>query len=161
MNARAGATGGRGLRKAHAPEGERDLEPATPARSRLAYDELLANQLALGLVRNAARKSKGRPTRVSGDLADRVKSALPFSLTASQVRALEAIRADMESDGRMLRLLQGDVGSGKTVVALIAALWAVEAGRQACVMAPTEILAANTWKVSGRLARPRASKSPF
>lgn len=129
------------LRKAHAPEGERDLEPATPARSRLAYDELLANQLALGLVRNAARKSKGRPTRVSGDLADRVKSALPFSLTASQVRALEAIRADMESDGRMLRLLQGDVGSGKTVVALIAALWAVEAGRQACVMAPTEILA--------------------
>ncbi|MGE0255629.1 MAG: ATP-dependent DNA helicase RecG [Alphaproteobacteria bacterium] len=129
------------LRTAHAPEAEADLEPALPARQRLAYDELLAMQLTVALVRAEGRRRPGRPLAGDGRLRDAVVGALPFSLTGSQRRATEEIAADMASAGRMLRLLQGDVGSGKTVVALLAMLIAVEAGAQAALMAPTEILA--------------------
>ncbi|HEY9080885.1 ATP-dependent DNA helicase RecG [Magnetovibrio sp.] len=129
------------LLKAHAPDDLADLAPHAPARERLAYDELLANQLALGLVRRGMRKAKGRATLGDGDLRAKVLDALPFALTGSQSMALGEIIADMESDLRMLRLLQGDVGSGKTVVALLTMLAAIEAGHQAVLMAPTEILA--------------------
>lgn len=129
------------LHAAHHPESEDDLSPLAPARQRLAYDELLANQLALLLVRQAARKRTGRATAGSGALRQAVRAALPFALTGAQTRALAEIEADMAKPERMLRLLQGDVGSGKTVVALLTMLAAVETGAQAALMAPTEILA--------------------
>ena len=126
---------------AHRPQSEAELEPLAPARARLAYDELLANQLALSLMRAQQRRQKGRVTRGDGRLRAEIIRALPFRLTASQQRALEEVTADMASEHRMLRLLQGDVGSGKTVVALLAMTSAIEAGGQAAIMAPTEILA--------------------
>jgi len=129
------------LLAAHAPAGEAELEPAAPARRRLAYDELLANQLALALVRAQHRRVPGRAVRGDGRLRDAARKALPYTLTGAQERALEEIGRDMAGTGRMLRLLQGDVGSGKTVVALMAILAAVETGAQAALMAPTEILA--------------------
>ncbi|GJD48511.1 ATP-dependent DNA helicase RecG [Methylobacterium crusticola] len=131
------------LRAEHRPEEaaatEEDLK--TPARRRLAYDELLASQLALALVRSRMRRAPGRTNTGDGLLSRRIEAGLPFSLTGAQVRALAEIRGDMGSDRRMLRLLQGDVGSGKTAVALLAMTSAIEAGRQAALMAPTEILA--------------------
>ncbi|MEM8986664.1 MAG: ATP-dependent DNA helicase RecG [Pseudomonadota bacterium] len=129
------------LANAHNPEAQSDLSAMTPARQRLAYDELLANQLALALVR--ARR-KARPGRaLSGDGALRAKglSALPFPLTGAQDAALKEIYGDMAAASRMVRLLQGDVGSGKTAVAFLAALAAIEAGVQVALMVPTEILA--------------------
>jgi ATP-dependent DNA helicase RecG len=129
------------LRQVHAPTGDGDLEPLHPARARMAFDELLSNQLALGLVRLKARKRRGRSLSGDGALRAKVKAALPYALTGAQTRALDEIFADMASENRMLRLLQGDVGSGKTVVALLALLAAVEAGSQAAFMVPTEILA--------------------
>lgn len=125
---------------AHEPQSAADLAPDAPARARLAYDELLANQLALGLVRLRMKKRPGRPVMGDGRLRRKVEAALPFALTGAQIRALAEIDADMKASHRMLRLLQGDVGSGKTVVALLAMLNAVEAGFQAALMAPTEIL---------------------
>jgi ATP-dependent DNA helicase RecG len=127
------------LDAAHAPQSHDDLDALAPARARLAFDELLANQLALGLVRLRMRKLPGRTVKGDGRL--RAKVPLPFALTGAQAQALKEIDADMASDRRMLRLLQGDVGSGKTVVALLAMLNAVEAGFQAAMMAPTELLA--------------------
>ncbi len=129
------------LRRAHAPENESDLAAQTPDRSRLAYDELLANQLALALVRRSMKRLAGRTIQGDGVLSARVRSALPFRLTLAQERSLSEILKDMAEPSRMLRLLQGDVGSGKTVVALFAMLAAVESGAQAALMAPTEILA--------------------
>jgi len=126
---------------AHAPASEADLSPETLPRSRLAYDELLANQLALALIRAKQRRLSGRSIEGDGRLGEKVMAALPFALTASQTAALADIRRDMAAPTRMLRLLQGDVGSGKTVVAFLAMLTAVEAGHQAALMAPTEILA--------------------
>jgi len=126
---------------AHAPAGEAELDPASPARIRLAYDELLASQLAMALMRARLRKRAGRPLAVAGDLRRQALAALPFSLTGSQQQALAEIAGDMAAEHRMLRLLQGDVGSGKTVVAFLAMLDAVESGAQAALMAPTEILA--------------------
>jgi ATP-dependent DNA helicase RecG len=126
---------------AHNPTSLEDVSPNTPARRRLAYDELLANQLALGLVRAAQRRPVGRSIHGDGRLRSRVLQALPYQLTSSQHRAIDEINADMARTQRMLRLLQGDVGSGKTVVALFAMLNAVEAGVQAAMLAPTEILA--------------------
>jgi ATP-dependent DNA helicase RecG len=125
----------------HAPQTLTDLGPEAAARRRLAYDELLANQLALALVRLRQRKVPGRPLVGDGRLRRRVLAALPFRLTPSQEQAVAEILDDMARDSRMLRLLQGDVGSGKTVVAVLAMLAAVEAGVQAALMAPTEILA--------------------
>jgi ATP-dependent DNA helicase RecG len=129
------------LLAAHAPTSESDLAPTAPSRMRLAYDELLANQLALALVRAALRRVKGRAIAGDGSLRARAIAALPFALTPSQSTAVEEILADMAAETRMLRLLQGDVGSGKTVVAALAMLNAIEAGHQAAFMAPTEILA--------------------
>lgn len=129
------------LQSAHEPQSAADLAPGAPARARLAYDELLANQLALGLVRLRMKKLPGRSIVGDGRLRRKVEDALPFALTGAQVRSLAEIDADMKAPHRMLRLLQGDVGSGKTIVALLAMLNAVEAGFQAAMMAPTEILA--------------------
>jgi ATP-dependent DNA helicase RecG len=129
------------LKAAHQPESEHDLDKLAPPRQRLAYDELLASQLAISLVRNHTRVAAGRPVQGDGRLRARVLAGLPFALTGSQQAAVEEIVADMAAPQRMTRLLQGDVGSGKTIVALLAMLNAVEAGKQAALMAPTEILA--------------------
>jgi ATP-dependent DNA helicase RecG len=141
------------LRVAHAPDSEGALSPLTKARERLAYDELLANQLALALIRATQRKLPGRSVTGNGTLREKVIAALPFSLTPSQEIALGEIYADMKAPSRMLRLLQGDVGSGKTVVALLAMLSAVEAGGQAALMAPTELLARQHYASIEPLAR--------
>lgn len=129
------------LLAAHAPDDFTALDAHAPARARLAFDELLANQLALGIVRLRMRKLPGRVIEGDGKLRAKVIAALPFALTGAQGTALSEILGDMAAEHRMLRLLQGDVGSGKTVVALLAMLNAVEAGAQAAMMAPTEILA--------------------
>ncbi len=129
------------LRAAHAPAGPDDLGPNAPARRRLAYDEFFAHQLTLALARQKLRKAKGRVSRGSGELRQKVLAALPYQPTAAQRRAIEEIAADMAAPTRMNRLLQGDVGAGKTLVALMALLVAVEAGGQGALMAPTEILA--------------------
>ncbi|MDP6351104.1 MAG: ATP-dependent DNA helicase RecG [Alphaproteobacteria bacterium] len=129
------------LGAAHAPENEAALEADATARRRLAYDELLANQLALALVRAHMRRRPGRAITGDGGSRRRVRDALPFRLTGAQDRAIGEIEADMAAPARMVRLLQGDVGSGKTIVALMAMLIAVEAGAQAALMAPTELLA--------------------
>ncbi|MEO6715619.1 MAG: DEAD/DEAH box helicase, partial [Novosphingobium sp.] len=121
------------------------------ARDRLAYDELLANSLALMLVRNANRAKVGTP--LAGDGSLRAKLHLPFALTGAQRRAISEIEGDLAQAAPMLRLLQGDVGSGKTVVALEAMLIAVEARAQAALLAPTEILARQHFAtLSGMLA---------
>lgn len=135
----------------HTPESEADLKPETMPRRRLAYDELLANQLALLLMRRNMRQKPGRG--ISGDsrLRNHVIANLPYHLTRGQTRAIDEILADMAGSSRMLRLLQGDVGSGKTVVALLAMLTAVEAGAQAALMAPTAILARQHHAVLNRL----------
>ncbi|MDJ0950562.1 MAG: ATP-dependent DNA helicase RecG [Alphaproteobacteria bacterium] len=125
----------------HAPEGRGALDPLGPDRARLAYDELLASQLAIALVRAQQRRLPGRSIMGDGRLSKRIEAALPFRLTGAQERSRAEITADMAAERRMLRLLQGDVGSGKTVVALLAMATAVEAGGQAALMAPTEILA--------------------
>ena len=129
------------LKAAHAPASAADLLPTVPARQRLAFDELLANQLAIALVRAHQKRLPGRALGAAGRLRREVAAALPFALTCGQERALAEIVADMAAPSRMLRLLQGDVGSGKTVVALLAMLDAVEVGAQAALMAPTELLA--------------------
>ncbi len=129
------------VRTVHAPDTQEDLDPCAPARERLAYDELLANQLALMLVRQRMTHSAGRVIEGTGVLSKEILASLPFALTGAQTRSLEEIRADMASPNRMMRLLQGDVGSGKTVVACLAMATAVEAGAQAALMAPTDILA--------------------
>ena len=142
------------LTLAHAPAGEDDLSPLQPARQRLAYDELLANQLAIALVRAHTRRLPGRSLVGDGQLRRKVESALPFRLTTAQLQALAEIFADMAAPHRMSRLLQGDVGSGKTVVALMAMLAAVECGTQAALMAPTEILCRQHLATIERLAAP-------
>lgn len=129
------------LLAAHAPVSEQELAPLAPARMRLAYDELLANQLALALMRRNLRSKPGRALKHTGALRDKAIASLPFRLTESQSAAISEISAAMQDKTRMLRLLQGDVGSGKTVVAMAALLNAVEAGGQGAFMAPTEILA--------------------
>ncbi|MDB5598971.1 MAG: ATP-dependent helicase RecG [Xanthobacteraceae bacterium] len=129
------------LRAVHHPAEPGDVLPTTTAWSRLAYDELLAGQLALALVRAHMRRPAGRASTGDGKLRARIIEALPYTLTPSQTRAVADIVADLEKPVRMLRLVQGDVGSGKTVVALMAAAAVIEAGRQAALMAPTEILA--------------------
>ena len=129
------------LGKLHAPDNDGDLSAMNPARARLAFDELLASQLAMALVRHHNRTLAGHATRGDGRLRARVLASLPFALTASQQQAVAEIEADLGREERMIRLLQGDVGSGKTLVALLAMLVCVEAGAQAALMAPTEILA--------------------
>lgn len=129
------------VRTLHNPTSGPDLSPQTPARARLAYDELLANQLSLALVRRKFRKQNGQAWNPSGALREKLESALPFKLTRAQNMAIAEIDADMKEPLRMLRLLQGDVGSGKTVVAAMAMMNVIDCGAQAAIMAPTEILA--------------------
>ena len=129
------------LLAAHNPQRLNDLSPASPARCRLAYDELLANQTALAIVRERVKKQAGREIRGNGLLRRKILEQLPFKLTPAQEKVLSEIYADQGEPFRMLRLLQGDVGSGKTIVALLAMLNAAECGCQAAIMAPTEILA--------------------
>lgn len=141
MKARGWTDFASSMRRLHVPEDAGDVSPSSLAWQRLAFDELLANQLALALVRQSFKAQRGRPVRGDGRIRARIADALPFALTASQRTALADIAADMAAPNRMLRLLQGDVGSGKTVVALMAMAIAVEAGAQAALMAPTEVLA--------------------
>ena len=129
------------LRATHAPVEEGDLLPDAAPRRRLAYDELLANQLALALTRQRLRVRPGRALVATGKLRAKALAALPFKLTQTQSDAIADIDKDMAQTSRMLRLLQGDVGSGKTVVAMMALLGAAESGAQGALMAPTELLA--------------------
>ena len=130
------------MRAVHAPQSEADLLPTSPARARLAFDELLANQLALIMVRQQAGDSApGRSFTTSGKLVGALKDSLAFDMTAAQHRAISEITADQVAPKRMLRMLQGDVGSGKPLVALAAMLTAVESGAQAALLARTEVLA--------------------
>ncbi len=142
LRAREGWPGWKGaVMAAHAPAHEADLAATAPARQRLAYDELFAHQLTLALARRVERKGKGRASVGDGSRKAKVLAALPYKMTGAQARAVAEIAEDMAAPARMNRLLQGDVGSGKTLVALLALLIAVEAGGQGVMMAPTEILA--------------------
>jgi ATP-dependent DNA helicase RecG len=140
------------LTRLHAPQELDDVLPDRPFWQRLAYDELLAGQLALALVRAQLRRPAGDRNAGDGHLRRRIIDALPYALTTSQRDAAAAIARDLAQPLRMLRLLQGDVGSGKTVVALLAAAAVTETGKQAALMAPTEILARQHLKTIAPLA---------
>ncbi|MCP5382211.1 MAG: ATP-dependent DNA helicase RecG [Kordiimonadaceae bacterium] len=127
--------------KAHHPEKKENTNANSPARLRLAYDELLANQLALEIMRRQTKKKKGRAMKGTHTLTDKFLANLPYELTGAQKNAISEIGEDMAGPSAMMRLLQGDVGSGKTVVALYSMLIAVENNAQAAIIAPTEILA--------------------
>lgn len=129
------------VQDAHTPQSLDDINATSPARTRLAYDELMAHQLTLALARASERRFPGRASVGDGGLQARVRAALPYALTAAQERSIAEVTQDMAQDIRMNRLLQGDVGAGKTLVAFMALLIAVEAGGQGVMMAPTEILA--------------------
>lgn len=129
------------LRSLHEPKTPADCAPDSPGGLRLALDSFFASQLALALVRRATLAQHGRPITGDGRLVARLVAALPYCLTGAQQRALAAIHADMAKPAAMLHLLQGDVGSGKTVVAMLAMARAIEGGRQAALMAPTDLLA--------------------
>jgi ATP-dependent DNA helicase RecG len=140
------------LSRVHVPVELTDILPDGPFWSRLAFDELLAGQLALALIRAQLRRPAGDRNAGDGHLRNKIIDALPYALTASQQKAVAAITDDLRQPVRMLRLLQGDVGSGKTVVALLAAAAVIEAGKQAALMAPTEILARQHIKTIAPLA---------
>jgi ATP-dependent DNA helicase RecG len=136
------------LRAVHCPT---DAVPDRRMRARLAYDEFLAGQVALAVIRGRVRARPGRPLVGDSRLRDIALARFGHQPTESQAKALREIDADLASPRRMLRLLQGDVGSGKTLVALLAMLRAVEAGAQAALMAPTEVLARQHHRVLSRL----------
>lgn len=125
----------------HRPQSDSDLDPISPLRRRLAYDEMLAGQLALQLIRAHHKQREGRGHSFGLEKREKLLNSLPFSLTQDQAKALQEIDTDMRAPSRMVRLLQGDVGSGKTIVAFLALLNGIEAGGQGALMAPTEILA--------------------
>ena len=129
------------LKMAHSPENEEGISPSSHARRRLAYDEFLANQLAMEIMRQKLKKKKGRSFKPDGILKAQILKDLPYELTNAQKRSLQEIELDMAEEAAMMRLLQGDVGSGKTVVALLAMVNALETGVQTAIIAPTEILA--------------------
>ena len=145
---------GDAIRALHHPATAATLEPESPPRRRLAFDELLASQLALMLVRRMRSGLPGRALVGDGRLRDGLLASLPFPLTDCQRRAIDEIGGEMASPTAMLRLLQGDVGSGKTLVALAAILQAVEAGAQAALMVPTEVLARQHAATFRRLLEP-------
>jgi ATP-dependent DNA helicase RecG len=140
------------LNRVHVPIELTDILPDRPFWSRLAFDELLAGQLALALVRSQLRRPAGDRHAGDGHLRRKIIDALPYALTSSQREAAAAIADDLRQPVRMLRLLQGDVGSGKTVVALLAAAAVTEVGKQAALMAPTELLARQHIKTIAPLA---------
>ncbi|EEW24351.1 ATP-dependent DNA helicase RecG [Rhodobacter ferrooxidans] len=137
----------------HAPRTAADIALTAPYRLRLAYDELFAHQLTLSLARASLRRGKGVASLGTGILQARVLASLPYAATAAQTRAVAEIAADMATPLRMNRLLQGDVGSGKTLVAFLALLVAVESGGQGVMMAPTEILARQHLEILSPLAK--------
>ncbi|MGZ8407154.1 MAG: DEAD/DEAH box helicase, partial [Caulobacteraceae bacterium] len=137
---------------AHEPVSEADVSLESPVRRRLAYDELLAHQLVMGR-RRAQTIAHPAPAILPSPLAEGIEAALPYRLTGSQIGALSEIRGDLASGERMSRLLQGDVGSGKTVVAMLAAADAAGAGLQTALMAPTEILARQHFETVSDLLR--------
>jgi len=134
------------VRMVHLPEDPQQAELWSPARQRLAYDEYLAGQITLQLVRSSMVAARGVARRFTGEIAQRVAAALPFSLTDGQDQALKEIQTDLAAPDRMSRLLQGDVGSGKTVVALMAMATVAESGAQSALMAPTELLASQHFR---------------
>ncbi|SCW75847.1 ATP-dependent DNA helicase RecG [Rhizobium mongolense subsp. loessense] len=136
----------------HEPRDAEDVDPQAPARRRLAYDEFLAGQLSLALVRQRLRKVPGQPVHPTGRISGKILQALPFSPTRSQTEAIADVLKDMAGEDRMLRLLQGDVGSGKTLVALMAMAAVIECGGQAVLMAPTEILARQHYATMSKFA---------
>lgn len=138
----------------HQPNHIVDVSANAPPLRRLAYDELLAKQLAMALVRARNRSLKGEALSATGEYVDDVLRAAPFSPTDAQARAFEEIKADMGSESRMARLLQGDVGAGKTFVAALASAYAAEAGAQVAIMAPTEILARQHADTLGAMLEP-------
>ncbi len=140
------------LRQLHEPSTASDCDVTGAAWRRLAYDELLAGQIALALVRLRMRRLTGRDLRGDGSKGAAIRAALPYRLTQAQERSVAEIEADLASPERMLRLLQGDVGSGKTVVALLAMARAAEAGGQSALLAPTEILARQHYATIAPLA---------
>jgi ATP-dependent DNA helicase RecG len=133
------------LEALHAPTSEGDLGADAPVRQRLAYDELFAHQLALAR-RRRARQITPAPVIRPGEASAALLAAMPFTLTNAQAQALSEIRADLGAGEQMGRLLQGDVGSGKTAVAVLAMADAASNGFQAALMAPTEILARQHWQ---------------
>ncbi|AIL12272.1 hypothetical protein IM40_00060 [Candidatus Paracaedimonas acanthamoebae] len=141
------------LQKLHSPSHENDLHLGHTCRRRLAYDEILSNQLSLILTRCQAEVAQGHALTGDGHLQQKVLETLPFNLTQDQVKALAEIQQDMASSSRMVRLLQGDVGSGKTIVAFLCMVKAVEAGYQVALLAPTEILARQHYKTMEDWAR--------
>ena len=143
------------MRSVHTPQSEVDLLPSSPARARLAFDELLANQIALSMVRQqAADTVPGRIFTGTGNLTRALFDSLPFAMTNAQTNAIFEIKSDQETDKRMLRMLQGDVGSGKTLVALAAMLHVVETGAQAALLVPTEVLARQHHQSLNRMLEP-------
>jgi len=136
----------------HEPHDPEDIDLQTPARRRLAYDEFLAGQLSLSLVRQRLRKVAGQPVHSTGEISSKILQSLPFSPTNSQTEAIREALADMAGEDRMLRLLQGDVGSGKTLVALMTMAAVIESGGQAVLMAPTEILARQHYATISKFA---------
>jgi len=143
----------------HAPQDPADIAPDAPARRRLAYDEFLAGQLALALVRLKTRRLSGHALPLQGTCTRRVRDSLPFRLTQGQEQAVAEISADLAAPERMLRLLQGDVGAGKTVVALLAMAQAAESGGQSALMAPTEVLARQHFATLAPLAEKAGLKT--
>ena len=141
------------LTAAHAPLSAADIAQTAPARQRLAYDEMFAHQLTLSLARAQLRRGKGQSSVGTRALQRKVLESLAFPLTGAQTRAVAEIAADLAAPLRMNRLLQGDVGSGKTLVAFLALLIAVEAGGQGVMMAPTELLARQHHEALVPLAR--------
>src|SRR5260370_27638911 len=149
------------LHRVHIPQELTDILPDGPFWSRLAFDELLAGQLALALVRAQLRRPAGDRHAGDGHLRSKIIDALPYALTSSQRHASAALSDDLRQPVRMLRLLQGDVGSGKTVVALLAAAAVTEVGKQAALMAPTEILARQHIKTITPLPHPPRLRVPI
>lgn len=139
------------LDRLHHPTDLADLSPSSPARLRLAYDELLSGQLALALLRLRIRRQSGVARSWDAERVAAVRATLPFELTGAQTAALTDIAADLKAPHRMLRLLQGDVGSGKTAVAVVSIAMAVSSGAQAALMAPTSLLARQHFEALGPL----------
>ena len=140
------------LHHIHEPQRPTEGDIVSPSRMRLAYDEYLAGQLALSLIRETMVKSSGIARRVTEEITEKVEAALPFALTDGQRLAIADVREDLEKPTRMSRLLQGDVGSGKTVVALMAMAMVAEDGGQSALMAPTELLASQHFRTLQPLA---------
>lgn len=141
------------LQRLHHPLKAEDVLPVSPPRARLAYDELLANQLALALARRMVQKQRSYVITHDADMEAAWKKSLPFTLTNGQQMVLAEIAGDMKSGHRMVRLLQGDVGSGKTILAFAAMAQVVASGYQACLMAPTDLLARQHMETLAPLAQ--------